>query len=546
MNMMSLPEQGVPLAKSGFDFYEGFPAARSASTMLQGSPTHYMLYGGSGSGKTIVLTRAVAIRAMGMKDTTHAILRFRFNHLKASIINDTFPFIMKTEFPDVAWELNKSDWFVRFPWNDSLIYYGGLDEKERSEKILGQGHSTIYLNECSQISYASRQKAVTRLRQARGLRLRFFYDCNPPPQGHWTYKLFAKGLDPIKGLPLPQALKDTMQCRNMHPRDNPHLPEEYVFMLRNLSGKDKLRFWDGEFVPAVDGALWTYEQVENVHLPDDYVLPVMSRVVVAVDPSGCHGPEDKRSDEIGIVVAGLGMDGRTYILEDATDRLAPGGADGWGQKVVRLFKTWRADQVIAEENFGGAMVENTIRTIDRNVPFKAVKASRGKQVRADPVSALYAEGKVLHRIPFPEMEEQMCNFSTAGYEGQRSPDRADAMVWAVTDLAIGDMPGMGLLEWYEREAKIASGEIRPPSSRPNLYVPKPDSIPEREWQMSGALIEDTDQLVAMMRLPGTQTSTIYGTNGQQYVVGADGIVNVLPDDVIPLMRSGFIRHERTL
>jgi hypothetical protein len=228
------------------------------------------------------------------------------------------------------------------------------------------------------------------------------------------------------------------------------------------------------------------------------------------------------------------MDNRCYVLEDASDRYAPGGPDGWGQKVVTLYKTWRADMVVAEANFGGAMVQNTIGTVDKNVPFKEVHASRGKAVRAEPVSALYAAGRVYHRVPFPEMEEQMCNFATNGYQGQKSPDRADAMIWGVSDLLVGDMPGYGLLEFYERQAAAAGMQGVPPV--------------EVGWQMSGdpqalELADMMNELVTMLRPPGVQTSTIYGTRGQQYVVGADNLVRVLPDDVVPLMRGGFIKQQ---
>lgn len=539
-----------PLPKGAFNFFDQmvedpitkemkrcyFPAGRDASSMLQGPQMEYLLYGGAGSAKTMVLTRAVAIRAMLKADTTHAIFRFRFNHLKDSIIGDTFPRLMKLEFPHVVWEMNKSDWFVRFPWNNARIHFGGLDEKDRTEKILGQGHSTIYLNEISQISYGARQKARTRLRQNLGLRLRMFYDCNPPGQGHWSYKLFVKGIDPEKGIALPENMRSLMRYRMLHPKDNPFLPPEYLFLLENLAGKDKLRFWDGQFAPAVESALWTYEQVENIHLPDNFVLPLMQRVIVAVDPSGCHGPDDKRSDEVGIVVVGLGYDNRAYVLEDGSDRLGPGGPDGWGQRVVNLYKTWRADAVVAEANYGGAMVQNTIAMVDKNVPFKEVHASRGKTVRAEPVSTLYAAGRVYHRVPFPEMEEQMCNFATNGYQGQKSPDRADAMVWGVSELLVGDIPGLGLLEFYENQA---------------LGVQKASHVPpplDFGFTLSGneasaQLVADTEQLVLMMRMPGTNTSTIYGTRGQQYVVGADGLVRVHPDDVIPLMRGGFMKQE---
>lgn len=301
------------------------PKQKEANALLQTDATEFFLYGGARSGKTYLLTRAVIKRALRVKETTHAILRFRFNHLKASIINDTFPRVMKNEYPDLTFEFNKSDWFVRFPWNDSLIYYGGLDDKDRTEKILGQGHSTIYLNEISQISYASALKATTRLSQNAGLVLRAYYDANPPPQGHWSYKKFIKGIEPITGKPFPKSQLQHQAHMRLNPADNPHLPDETLRILEALPPKERKRFWEGEFLAAIDSALWTYEQVEGVHLPEDFKLPVFTRVVVCVDPSGCFGPEDKRSDEVGIVVVALGLDGRCYVLEDATDRLGPGG-----------------------------------------------------------------------------------------------------------------------------------------------------------------------------------------------------------------------------
>jgi len=191
--------------------------------------------------------------------------------------------------------------------------------------------------------------------------------------------------------------------------------------------------------------------------------------------------------------------------------------------------------VVAESNFGGAMVQNTIGTVDKNVPFKEVHASRGKSVRAEPVSALYAAGRVYHRVPFPEMEEQMCNFATNGYQGQKSPDRADAMIWGVSELLVGDMPGVGLLEWYEQQATIlGKSTLQPPPV-------------EVGWQMSGdtsavQMAADTEQLVTMLR-PANGPSVVYGMRGQKYVVGSDNTIRVMPDDVIPLLRGGFIKTQ---
>ena len=186
---------------------------------LAGSDTtHIMAYGGSRSGKTFGFVRAMILRALAHK-SRHAILRYRFNHLKGSIIADTLPKVMELCFPGVAdkCHMDKTDWFYRLP-NGSEIWFGGLDDKERTEKILGQEFATIYLNECSQIPYASRNMAMTRLAQNTPLRLKAYYDCNPPGMAHWTYKLFVEKRDPDRktGVANPSNFAALM----MNPADN--------------------------------------------------------------------------------------------------------------------------------------------------------------------------------------------------------------------------------------------------------------------------------------------------------------------------------------
>src|SRR5690606_25235158 len=112
--------------------------------------------------------------------------------------------------------------------------------------------------------------------------------------------------------------------------------------------------------------------------------------------------------------------------------------DGWGRRAVAAYNEFKADRIVAERNFGGAMVEHVIRTIDRKVPYKEVTASRGKSTRAEPVAALYEQGRVSHVGSFPELEDQMCQIDASGYIGEGSPDRADALVWALTELMLGD------------------------------------------------------------------------------------------------------------
>jgi phage terminase large subunit-like protein len=161
----------------------------------------------------------------------------------------------------------------------------------------------------------------------------------------------------------------------------------------------------------------------------------MQRVVVAVDPSGTNGEDD--GDSVGIVVAGKGVDGKAYVLADRTCSFSP---DRWGRQAVAAYHEFKADRVVAEKNFGGDMVRFVIQTADRRAAYKDVTASRGKVVRAEPIAALYEQGKVKHVGAFPEMEDQMCAFTGTGYVGEGSPDRVDALVWALTELMLGVSP----------------------------------------------------------------------------------------------------------
>jgi predicted phage terminase large subunit-like protein len=412
--------------------------------LMGSAATHIMAYGGSRSGKTFGFVRGTMIRAMAHR-SRHAMLRYRFNHIKASIILDTLPKVMELCFPGTAphCHLDKTDWFYAVPTTDSTpnsgsgrwseVWFGGLDDKERTEKILGQEYATIYLNECSQIPYASRNMAMTRLAQNTPLRLKAYYDCNPPGMAHWTYRLFIEKRDPDRKSAL--ANPDNYAALVMNPADNmDNLPATYLEELQNMGEAMRRRFLLGQFADVAESALWTLELLDQQRIVDGKV-PDMVRIVVAVDPSGVSGEEDKRSDEVGIVVVGLGKDGRGYVLEDLSGRMAPAQ---WGQAVVSAYERHDADCVVAEENFGGAMVAEIVRSAAASkgitVPYRAVKASRGKIVRAEPVSVLFEQRKVSLVGVFPDLEDQLCAMTTAGYVGSRSPDRADAMIWGLASL----------------------------------------------------------------------------------------------------------------
>lgn len=296
------------------------------------------------------------------------------------------------------------------------------------------GHNcTLFLNECSQIAWTARNMAVTRVAQQNKLKQKVYYDCNPPPQSHWTYKLFIQGIDPTSKQPIPNV--DMYKAMLMNPTDNmANLSEEYIQELEHLPDRLRRRFLLGQFLPENEQALWTTEMIEENRMQTGE-LPDLQRVVVAVDPSGADDDPDKNNDEIGICVVALGVDGEAYVLEDLTLK---GGPAKWGNVAARAFDRHAADLVVGEANFGGAMVEFTIQTARPNTPYKGVTASRGKVVRAEPISALYSSGKVHHVGRFPALEDELLEFTTTGYMGTRSPNRADALIWGLTEL----FPGM--------------------------------------------------------------------------------------------------------
>jgi phage terminase large subunit-like protein len=200
-----------------------------------------------------------------------------------------------------------------------------------------------------------------------------------------------------------------------------------------------------EILDDVPGALWTRAMLDECRISH---MPEMQRIVVAIDPSGTRGD---KGDMVGIVAAGRGVDGRGYVLADRSCRMSPAG---WGKRAVTLYHELRADLIVAEKNFGGAMVEHVIKTADENVPYREVDASRGKVVRAEPIAALYEQKRVSHVGAFPQLEDQLVAFTPDGYVGEGSPDNADAGIWALTELMLGDDNYDWTYAWVGDASKI--------------------------------------------------------------------------------------------
>ncbi len=414
------------------------PKQQEVNTLLAGPQRHTLLYGGVRSGKTLLIVRAILQRAIHAPETRHAILRLHANAVRASIWLDTLPKAAKLWYPQFTLLDRRMDGYVEIKETGSQIWMAGTDEHSRIEKILGQEFLSLYFNECSQIPYQTVLLILTRLAQtSESIRQRAYYDLNPVGRRHYTAQLFLDGLDPVTGTPI----KDAHNRRHawMNPRDNrAYLSQDFLESLSALPPRQRKRFEEGIYQAEVDGALWTMELLEQRRWDEDEPLPKMTRIVVSVDPAGRSGEE---ADETGIIVAGRDAAGHGYVMQDASGHYSP---SEWAKRAIGLYYEYRADLIVAETNFGADMVINTIYAVDDKPKVKGVHASRGKAIRAEPVQALYEPrpdfplGRIRHVGELNELEDQLCALTIdfdpddAGF----SPDRADAAIWALTELFV--------------------------------------------------------------------------------------------------------------
>lgn len=213
--------------------------------------------------------------------------------------------------------------------------------------------------------------------------------------------------------------------------DNPHLHSRVREELQRKYGGTRLGRQElyAEILTDVDGALWRRSDLRYgpppLHGVNGTLVPDYLRVVVAIDPAVTYGPD---SDETGIVVAGKGADGRGYVIDDLSGRFSPAE---WAKRAIAAHNEYHADAIIAEVNNGGDLVESVLRNNGFGNAYRAVRASRGKRIRAEPISSKYEQGRMTHLRPFVELEDQLCNFTP---DTLISPDRLDALVWAFTEL----------------------------------------------------------------------------------------------------------------
>lgn len=423
--------------------FQPIPLQQSAIDLVQRSTaTNLLFYGGGRSGKSIVISYIILMRAMAAPGSRHGIFRRTATACRDTLFDLAFR---------KACELTYGRDFLNNPKNcsiksidmtitlanGSVISFGGLEEHNR-DRILGQEFETIWLNEATEFDYSdyvflmSRLSGVTLTSTGRPMRPLMFTDLNPDLKTHFTFRCWIEKINPARNVPLRDPTNwDSLQMNLAE--DATHVSSSYREGLMDGSDADIQRFVSGYWRDEREHSLFRPSVVNQHRIAD--APSDLRRIVVAVDPAiSSH----EGSDETGIVVAGEGADGDYYVLADYSLKGAP---REWAAAAVQAYTDWEADRIVAEANQGGLMVSETLRHASRNVSVKLVHASRGKVIRAEPISALYSEGRVHHCGEFPTLERQMFSFhSSFDRRKQGSPDRLDALVWAITELAEAPAP----------------------------------------------------------------------------------------------------------
>ena len=374
-------------------------------------PSRYKgAWGGRGSGKSHNFATMAVVNAANGKGVRGVCIREVQKSLKDSakrLIEDTIEGLgLGSQF-----ECQSSE--IKTPGGGSITFMGMQDHTAESVKSL-ENINFAWCEEAQTLSARSLELLRPTIR-APGSELWFSW--NPRAASDPVDKLL-RGVEPPENAVIVKANYD----------DNPFFPaelEEERLFDKKTSPDRYAHTWLGEFEPQAVGAIFN---MANIHENRRHEAPTLKRILVAVDPAISNTDQ---SDEHGIVCGGIGEDGRGYIIDDVSMHGSP---QQWAERAVATYDRYDADAIVVERNQGGDMVKHTLKTVRPNIKVVEVHATRGKHVRAEPISAIYAMNQVSHVGSFPELEAQMCRMTTAGYDGEGSPDRCDAMVWLLTEL----------------------------------------------------------------------------------------------------------------
>ena len=313
---------------------------------------------------------------------------------------------------------------LRIVWPNGAMVH--LYTAEKPQRLRGPNLDAVWCDELA--AWDDPERAWDQMQLA--LRI-------PGPLGHSPQVVVTTTPKPIPLLRQLLAADDTVITRARTSDNAANLDRHTLAYYQKRYGGTTLgrQELDGEMLIDLEGALWTRQMFDTNRLEPDPPR-VYARIVVAIDPAGSS---KSTSDETGIIVAARDAGGRGYVLADCSGRYSP---EGWARKAVLAYQEFKADRIVAESNFGGEMVEATIRSVANRVPVKLVNASRGKAVRAEPIVALYEQARVHHVGTFPQLEDQMTSWVPGV---SRSPDRLDAAVWALTELL--DQPYVAPVRW---------------------------------------------------------------------------------------------------
>lgn len=373
-------------------------------------PSRYKAYwGGRGSGKSHSLATALLIRG-GQKPLRILCAREVQLSIKDSVkqlLDDKIKALgMGGFYESLQNEIRGK--------NGTQFIFAGLGKMTADQIKSMEGIDIVWVEEAQTISANSLEILIPTIRKT-GSELWFSW--NP-----------RHASDPVDQRFRGEVLPESAIVRRVNYDDNPFFPAE-LDAERAFDEKHKPHryghIWLGEYEPTAIGAIWDRL---SIHQGRRDKAPDLERIVVAVDPAVSS---EAHSDEHGIIVAAVGADQRGYVLDDMSMKGSP---REWAVRTIAAFDRYEADAIVIEVNQGGDMVRHTLESVRPGLPIVEVRATRGKHVRAEPISALYSIGQVSHVGSFPKLEDQMCQMTAGGYEGEGSPDRVDALVWALTEL----------------------------------------------------------------------------------------------------------------
>lgn len=398
--------------------------------LIKSPAREVMVASGSRSGKTFIIIWAMVTIALKFPKSRHLIARKHFAHVKGSVWLDTLPKVLEICYPELKGRVrfNNTDFYCVFP-NGSEIHLAGLDDKERIDKILGKEYLTIFFNECSEISYDAYTTVKSRLAQLCTIERdgvvvqavnKMFLDQNPTSSKHWTKLLFVDKIEPESKVKVKNP--DRYAYTYIHPSENSeNISADYLEQLENLPPAKRKRFLDGVFNDGSNNALWNNDIIAKARVNE---APRLKRIVVSIDPAVTA---TDKSDETGIVIKGLSLNNHTYTLDDRSGIYTP---NEWAELAVDLYHDYKANEIVAEVNNGGDLVETVVRQFSKTVPYRKIHALRNKYSRAEPVAQLMWMKEPLDHIvgELPDLEEEMTNWEAKS--GDKSPNRIDAKVWA--------------------------------------------------------------------------------------------------------------------